>query len=109
MNDVMPVSPVPQRLRPPSWFDARLVLGVILVLASIAGGAFLVSSSGRTQRVWAMRHDVEAGVVLSGDDLVAVAVRVPSGAALYFAASTSVTGQSVTRRLAAGELLPRSA
>lgn len=109
MDDVLPVSPVPRRLSAPSWFDARLVLGVLLVLASIVGGALVVSASGRTERVWALRHDVEAGIVLSGDDLMAVAVRVPSGRELYFKASASVAGQSVTRRLASGELLPRSA
>lgn len=109
MTGHLPVSPVPRRLRAPSWLDLRLVVGVLLVLASVAGGAFAVSASGRTQRLWALRHDVEPGVLLTATDVVAVSARVPSGHEVYLAAATSVAGQNVTRRLSAGELLPRSA
>jgi hypothetical protein len=109
MSDVLPASPVPHRLRAPSWFDLRLIVGVVLVLASIGGGALVVAASGHTQRLWAVRHDIEPGIVLNPADLVAVSVRVPSGRDIYYSTATSVAGESVTRRLAAGELLPRSA
>jgi hypothetical protein len=109
MSAVLPVSPTPRRVHAPSWLDLRLVVGVMLVLASIGGGALVVSASSRTERVWAVRHDIQPGIVLTGADVVAVSVRVPSGRELYYTSATSVTGQSVTRPLAAGELLPRSA
>jgi hypothetical protein len=103
------ISPVPRRLRTPSWLDPRLVVGVVLVLGSVLAGVAVVSSSGRTQRVWALTHDVGSGVVLTSDDVRAVAVRIPQGGTDYFGTSVDVTGQTVTREVGAGELLPRSA
>jgi hypothetical protein len=103
------VSPVPRRLRTPSWFDLRLVVGVVLVLGSVLAGVLLVSSSDQTQRMWAVTHDVGAGVVLTSDDVRAVAIRLPAGHAAYFDTGTDVAGQTLTRQVGAGELLPRSA
>jgi hypothetical protein len=103
------VSPVPRRLRTPTWFDLRLVVGIVLVLGSVLTGVAVVGAANRSVRMWAMAHDVGAGVVLGADDVRAVAVRIPAGRDAYFAAATSVVGQTVNRGVGAGELLPRSA
>lgn len=102
-------SPVARRLRSPSWFDLRLVVGVVLVLASVLIGIIVVSSAQRAQRMWAVRRDLAAGVVLTADDLKIVAVRVSAARTSYLAAATPVTGQLLTRAVGAGELLPRAA
>ena len=41
--------PVPRRVRPPRWLDLRLVLGVLLVLASVLLGARIVGAGADLQ------------------------------------------------------------
>jgi hypothetical protein len=103
------VSPVARRLRSPSWFDLRLVVGVALVLASVLGGVAVVSAADRTDRFWAVTRDVSAGIVLTRDDVRPVAVRIAPAREAYFSTRTPVIGQTVIRSVAAGELLPRAA
>jgi hypothetical protein len=103
------ISPTPRRLRSPRWFDLRLVLGVVLVLGSMIVGVVVVSSADRGERVWAATHELSAGVVLTAADLRAVSVRLPGERDAYWATRTSLTGQTLTRTIGAGELLPRSA
>ena len=102
-------SPVSRRLRPPSWFDLRLVGGVVLVLVSLLVGIKVVGAADHTQRVWAAAHDLAPGTILQSADLKSVPARLPDGAGSYFSASTPVIGQTVNRQTRAGELLPRSA
>lgn len=47
----VPTSPAARRLASPRWLDGRLVLGVLLVLASVLVGARLLSSADRSQQV----------------------------------------------------------
>ena len=102
-------SPAPRRVRPPRWLDLRLVLGVLLVLASVLLGARVVSAADATVPVWAVAGDLAAGTELSTDDLVAVDVRLDSAAGAYLATSTRPEGRTLSRAVRAGELLPRSA
>ncbi len=64
--------PSPRRVRPPRWFDLRLLLGLLLVLGSVLLGARVVSAASTTVPVWAVTGDLAAGTVLSSDDRVAV-------------------------------------
>ena len=52
--EVLP-GPAPRRVRPPRWLDLRLVLGVLLVLASVLLGARIVSAADVTVPVWRSR------------------------------------------------------
>jgi hypothetical protein len=101
--------PTPRRVRPPRWLDLRLVLGVLLVLGSVLLGARVVSAADATVPVWAVVADLAAGTELSGDDLVAVDVRLDSAAAAYLSTGTRPEGRTLARAVRAGELLPRSA
>jgi hypothetical protein len=105
----MTTSSTPRRVRTPSWLDLRLIAGAVLVLASVLVGINVVRSADKTDRLWAVAHDLAAGAVLQSDDLHVVAARLPDGSGGYLPASTDVVGQAVTRALSAGELLPRSA
>jgi hypothetical protein len=96
-------------VRTPSWFDLRLVAGAVLVVGSVLAGIAVVASAHRTQRVWAVAHDLGPGIVLEARDLVVVSVRLPAGRSAYFAADAPVAGLVVTRQLDAGELLPKAA
>ena len=107
MFAVVVTSPTPRRVRAPKWLDLRLVAGVVLVLGSVVVGARVISSANASDAVWAASRDLAPGTVLSADDLSEVHVRLPAGA--YLPVRTVVLGQSVTRQLTAGELLPRAA
>jgi hypothetical protein len=100
--------PVPRRVRPPRWLDLRLVLGVLLVLASVLLGARVVTAADATVPVWSAAGDLAAGTVLGADDLVAVQVRLDDVAGAYLATSTQPAGRVLGRAVRAGELLPRS-
>jgi SAF domain len=109
MFDVTPPSPEPRRVKTPSWFDPRLVLGIVLVLGSVALGAIVVSRADSSTSVAAVSHDLAAGTVLTAADVHPTRVRLQSTASLYVPAGTSVVGQTLARSLRSGELLARSA
>jgi hypothetical protein len=104
-----PPSPPARRLRPPSWFDPRLILGVLLVVGSVAAGSVIISAADRSVRVWALTRDVAASTVLVPDDVRPARVRLFDSAPGYLGTAQSPAGRAVTRALAAGELLPAAA
>lgn len=101
-------SPPARRLRPPSWFDLRLVGGVGLVIGSMVAGTLVVSAADRSVEVWALTRDVAASTVLAADDVRAVRVRLFDSAPGYLDTASSPAGRSVARALSSGELLPAS-
>jgi hypothetical protein len=105
----VPPGPTPRRVRPPRWLDLRLVLGVLLVLASVLLGARIVSAADATVPVWAVTGDLAAGTELSADDLVAVDVRLDATADAYLSTATRPEGRTLARAVRHGELLPRTA
>lgn len=105
-----PASPQPRRIATPRWLDLRLVLGVLLVLASVLIGAKVVASAEDTYPRVAARHDLAAGTVLSADDLRLVQVQLPHhGNGVYLAELKDVVGRQLRRPVAAGELVPTGA
>ena len=106
--EVLP-GPTPRRVRPPRWLDLRLVLGVLLVLASVLLGARIVSAADATVPVWAVAGDLAAGTELTVDDLVAVDVRLDETADAYLSTATRPEGRTLARAVREGELLPRAA
>lgn len=63
------------RLKKPSWKDPRLLIGILLVLVSIAGVIALVGSADRTTQVYTAREDIAVGQVVAAADLSIVNVR----------------------------------
>jgi hypothetical protein len=104
-----PPSPPARRLRPPSWFDPRLILGVLLVVGSVAAGSAIISAADRSVQVWALTRDTAVGTVLSAEDVRPARVRLFDSAPGYVGTARSPAGQAVTRTLSAGELLPAAA
>lgn len=106
-------SPIPRRLRTPSWLDLRLVVGVALVIAALGIGAFVTASAGTTRRVWAVARDLDAGSILTAADLEPVSIRLAHGTQLYVPSNSNadadvVVGKAINRQLNARELLPRA-
>ncbi len=102
--------PVARRVQPPSWRDARLLVGVLLVLVSVVLGALVVARADETAPVWAAAHVLTPGRSLVADDLTAVSVRLQGAAPRYLSAARPLApGRVVLRTVAAGELVPGSA
>lgn len=100
-------SPTANRLVRPRWLNPRLLVGVLLVLVSVAVGARLLAAADRTVPVLVAAEDLVPGQPLTSD-LVE-----PSGALLESGLDRYVTdvgtGYLVVRPVERGELLPRSA
>ncbi|MCL2794601.1 MAG: SAF domain-containing protein [Microbacteriaceae bacterium] len=95
---------VPLRPRP-MWREPRFLLGLLLVIASVAGVAGLLAASERTVQVFAARHALAAGDEVTAADLVGVRVRLGAAQAAYLS-SAPEADTVVTRTIAAGELVP---
>lgn len=106
-----PASPQANRLATPGWLDARLVLGVLLVLVSVVVGARVLSSADRSQTVWAAKRDLAPGAQLTADDLTRLRVRLFGGDTKRYinGRGGAPTGYFLRRGVGAGELLPIAA
>lgn len=101
---------VARRLEAPSWKDLRLVVGVLLVLLSVAGGTRLVTSLDDTTPVYVAARDLLPGQPVRDGDLVPVQVRLGDAAARYVDGTADIpVSTHLLRQVAAGELVPASA
>src|SRR3954465_14969556 len=104
------VSSPATRLVVPRWLDARVAVGLLLVLVSVAAGARIVSSAGHLTPVYAAAHQLVPGEQLTSADIAVVQVPPPTGGRRYLAASAAVpVGYVVNRVVGAHELLPAAA
>ena len=110
MSDVVGPSPVPRRVATPSWLDLRLVLGVVLVLASVLAGAAVFSAADHRDAMVTATRDLAAGTILTSDDVDTAQVQLPAhGAGVYLSSTGAAVGKRLTRAVSAGELLPAAA
>jgi hypothetical protein len=103
------VSPRASRLAAPRWLDARLALGVLLVLASVVAGARLLAAADDRAAVLVARHDLVPGQHLTADDFTVGHVQLDDQAGRYVAAAAPPVGYVVTRFVGTDELLPADA
>ncbi|MHA7281674.1 SAF domain-containing protein [Arthrobacter sp. TMS2-4] len=98
------------RLRKPSWKDPRLLIGLLLVLASTAGVIALLESQNTTTQVYSAREDLPVGSKLTEEDLVAVPVRLGDASGAYLPVADGIPdGAVATRLVTRGELVPVTA
>lgn len=108
-TDPLP-APVAARLRRPTWRDPRLVVGVVIVAASVALGSWAVSSAGRTVPVYAADGTLTPGEPVDAAQLRTVDVRIDAGTELYLRADQELPDEVVALRVVDdGELVARSA
>ena len=108
MSD-LPV-PTASRLRRPGWRDARLLVGLLLVLVSVALGSYVVAHADDRVPVFAAAGPLVPGQPLGEDDLVRVDVQLGSQAARYLSATRGLPPERyVLREVADGELVPAAA
>lgn len=99
-----------RRLERPSWRDLRLVVGVLLVLLSVAGGIRLVSSLDDTTPVYAAARDLLPGQPVTAADLAVVQVRLGGAQDRYVDGTAEIApGTHLLRQVRAGELVPGTA
>ncbi|TAL40765.1 MAG: hypothetical protein EPN91_12430 [Salinibacterium sp.] len=91
-------------------FDPRLLIGLLLVVASVAGVVVVVSSADRSTQVYAARSALSPGDRVTGNDLELQSVRLDASTAHYLTpADIPRRGVVVTRSVDEGELIPVSA
>jgi hypothetical protein len=110
-GDIVTDLPAPgaSRLRPPRWRDARLLVGILLVLASVTLGSYVVAHADDRSPVYAAAHALVPGQPLGADDLVRVDVQLGGRATRYLPATGLAPDRFVLREVAPGELVPASA
>jgi hypothetical protein len=104
--------PVPSasRLRRPGWRDTRLLVGLLLVLASVGLGSYVVAHADDRQPVYAAAGPLVPGQPLTEGDLVRVDVQLGSHGTRYLPATPGLApDRYVLREVPAGELVPASA
>jgi hypothetical protein len=90
--------------------DPRLVIGIVLVVASVGAVVLLVGNAERTTAVYTAGRSLVPGDVVTADDLVVTQVRLAESAARYLSTEQlPAAGLVLTRYIDQGELLPVSA
>jgi flagella basal body P-ring formation protein FlgA len=95
--------------RPRFRVDARVIVGVALVVVAIGGTTTLVGAMDRTVLVYAAAHPLSVGDRIRGDDLQLAEVRLGDAEARYLRAESLPSDGVVVRAVAAGELVPSTA
>lgn len=96
------------RLKRPSWKDPRLLVGILLVLASIAGVISLVGSADRTTEVYAARDAIAVGETLTEDNVVRAKVRLGDTEQQYITVEAGLPeGAVAVQRIGKDQLVPR--
>lgn len=90
-------------------FDPRVLIGILLVVGSIAGVVVVVAANDRTVPVYAASEALVPGTPLTVDAVRVARVRLGSAQGRYLAAPLPKQGVVVTRSVAEGELVPLSA
>jgi hypothetical protein len=91
------------------WADVRLLLGILLVAASIAGVWFVVTAARQTAPVYAAAGTIVQGQAITAEDLRVVEVALGQVAGAYLTPAALEGDLVATRTVAAGELVPQSA
>ena len=99
----------PLRPRRAFWGDVRFLIGVVLVILSIAGVWLIVSSARQTTPMLQAERTIAQGEALVSDDFRVVEVSLGAVTPGYLAPQDLQPGMVAARTLADGELLPVAA
>ncbi len=91
------------------WADARFLLGIVLIVASVAGVWLVVTAARQTVPVFAAARTIVPGETVAAGDLQVVDVALGHVHDAYAAPGTLEPGAVAMRTIEAGELVPRSA
>lgn len=101
-------APAP-RMRKPSWKDPRLLIGILMVLASVAGVVALVGSAGKTVPMYAAKNALVVGQKITPESFTVVQVQLGEVGGKYMDPAEVLGDNSVAVRMVPkGELVSRS-
>lgn len=96
------------RLKKPSWKDPRLVVGILLVLASMAGVISLLGAADKTMEAFAARESIAVGERVTEDKLHRVKVRLGDLEQRYLTPEAGLAeGLVAVQRIGKDQLVPR--
>ncbi|MGO4120298.1 hypothetical protein [Arthrobacter sp. YAF16] len=96
------------RLKRPSWKDPRLLVGILLVLASVVGVVSLVAAADQTTEAYAASEPIAVGEKVSPDKLHRVKVRLGDVEPQYLTPESGMdSGLVAVQRIGKDQLLPR--
>ena len=102
--------PTAKRLQRPSWRDARLLVGLVLVLLGTAVGARIIASYDDTVPMYAASTAIRPGDHLTPDNVRRVDVQLGDQTSRYLSARSAVADDIYALRdIPEGELVPVSA
>jgi hypothetical protein len=93
----------------PFWGDARFLLGILLIVASVAGVWFVVAAARQTAPALAAVRTLVPGESVTRADLREVEVALGSLGDAYVSPDALADGLVATRTVTAGELVPAGA
>ena len=103
MNDKIVEAP---RIRTPGWRDPRLIVGVILVVLSVAGVVALMQAADSRQGYWAASVDVVPGVKVKPEDFHVVQASMSEASDIYWSAEQDLPSEFyVASTILQGEFL----
>jgi hypothetical protein len=88
------------------WSDTRFLLGVLLVVVSIAGVWLVVSAARQTVPALAASRTIVPGEAITSDDLRVVDVALGQVGDVYLEPGSLADGAVATRTIGEGELVP---
>lgn len=99
-----------RRLVRPSWKDARLIVGVLLVLLAVVIGSAAFSAADDRVGMWAAKHTLTPGQEVVQEDFVRIDVQLGEAEGDYIRADERLpNGAIMDRLIEPGELVPRAA
>lgn len=97
------------RLKRPSWKDPRLVVGILLVLASVSGVITLLAGADRTTEVFAARSSIAVGERITTENVIRTKVRLGETEQHYITAASGLPENAVAiQRIGKDQLVPRT-
>ena len=90
MNDKIAEAP---RIRTPGWRDPRLIVGIILVVLSVAGVVALMQSADSRQGYWAASVDIVPGAKVKPEDFHIVQASMSEASDMYWSADQQLPGE----------------
>lgn len=100
-------SPASGRFRRPGWREPRLLIGLGLVAAAVAGTTATMALTSSTEQYRVAAHDLDVGSKVTAQDFRTVEVRLDGTEGSYLSASTELTeGAVIVDRVATGHLVP---
>ncbi|WP_292832273.1 SAF domain-containing protein [Microbacterium sp.] len=105
MSETAPARPRPRAF----WSDVRFLVGVGLIVVSIAGVWVVVAAARQTVPVFAASRTIVPGEIVTSGDLQVVEVALGRIEDAYASPASFEPGSVALRTVTAGELVPRTA